>query len=146
MDFSHHFVTTIDRSAADAWRDVTSLDGIMAELPWPLRLRTSPTVTTLDELRAATTPVVATLLLGPIPVLRWTPTIAMLDEAGRSFVEASSDMTWMRSWRHERRVAGGPDGSSTIEDRVGGSSSVPLAGWLVGGLFRARHRRLARGR
>lgn len=128
--------------AEAAWRAATSLGGIQAELPRPIRLRTVPSVSSLEEVLAADGPIVATLLLGPVPLLRWTPGIELLDVPGRRFVEASTDMTWMHRWRHERRVVDLGNGRSRIEDRVTGSSRVPFAGLLVRVLFAARHRRL----
>ncbi len=144
MHFEHRFETTVARPADAAWTAATTLDGIAAELPSPLRLRTKPAVSSLADLLASDTTVVATLRLGPIPVLRWTPGLERLDVDARTFVETSTDMTWMRTWRHERRIMElGPD-RSRVEDRVSGSSALPLTGMVVGWLFRARHRRLQR--
>ncbi len=142
--FEHRFATTVDRSAAAAWAAATSLDGIVAELPRAMRLRTTPTVHTLEQLVAAGGSVVATLSLGPVPVLRWTPGLERLDVDERSFVESSTDMSYMLTWRHERRIVDLGDERCRIDDRVSGSSPLPLAGAIVGWLFRARHRRLAR--
>ncbi|MCW2921430.1 MAG: hypothetical protein JWL76_1304 [Thermoleophilia bacterium] len=144
MRFEHRFETTVNRSAAAAWIAATTLDGIVDELPRLLRLRTTPAVRTLEELLDADATVVATLCLGPLPVLGWTPGLERLDAEARMFVETSTDMTWMRAWRHERRIVELGDGRARVEDRVSGSSALPLAGAVVGLLFRARHRRLAR--
>lgn len=143
--FEHRVETTVDRTPEASWIAATTLDGIVAELPWPMRLRTAPEVRTLDELLVVGATVVATLRFGPMPVLRWSPGLERLDVAARTFVETSTDMTWMRAWRHERRIVDLGDGRSRIEDRVSGESALPLAGMVVGALFRARHRRIGRG-
>lgn len=144
--FTHRFETIVDRPAAEVWTSATTLDGIVAELPGPMRLRTSPPIHTLGELLAADATVVATLWLGPVPVLRWSPGIELLDVGERTFVETSTDMTSMRTWRHERRIVDLGEGrGSRVEDVISGSSALPLAGHVVRALFAARHRRLARG-
>lgn len=126
---------------AAAWAHATSLAGIVRELPGPLRLTTRPLVTTLAELREAGT-VLATLRLGPVPVLRWHPGIVELGE--RHFVEGSSDMSFMRSWRHERTIPALPEGGCRISDTVTFEPRLRGTGWLVGWLFRRRHAALRR--
>lgn len=143
--FEHRFETVVDRTADECWISATTLSGIVAELPGPLRLRTSPPVASLDDVLAvANAPVVATLSLGRVPVLRWTPGIERLDVARRTFVESSTDMTMMRAWRHERRIVDLGVGRCRVEDRVSGASRVPGSGVLVQWMFGMRHRNIAK--
>ncbi len=144
MEFRHRRTSDLARPADAAWAAATSLMGIESELPLGLRLRTEPPVLTLAELLAVDRAVVATLRLGPVRVVRWTLRIEHLDVAGRSFVEASSDMRPFSAWRHERRVVATGPGSCRVEDTVSGASRLPFAGVAVGWLFAARHRRLRR--
>jgi ligand-binding SRPBCC domain-containing protein len=127
-------------SPADVWAHSTSLAGIAAELPWPLRLTTEPPVTALDEFLAADG-VLGTLGIGPIPVFRWHPGIAKLGEL--HFIEESRDMNLMRNWRHERTIEPHGDGAR-LRDRVTFTPAVPGASLLVRWLFRRRHRALRR--
>ena len=126
---------------ATAWARATSLAGIAAELPWPLRLTTRPPVESLEDFIAAGS-VLGVLRIGPFTVLRWHPGIVELGD--RHFVEASDDMTFMRSWRHERRIVPGTDGGSIVHDRVTFTTRVPGAASLVRWLFRRRHAALRR--
>lgn len=144
MRFEVRAASALAVSADTAWQHATTLAGIQAELPWPVRLRTRPHVTTLDQLVSAPRTVEAVLCLGPLPVVRWTPGVELLDVDERRFIESSTDMNWMRAWRHERRVIDLGDGRSRVEDHVTGSSSLPVAGLVVRALFAARHRRLRR--
>lgn len=144
MRFEHRFQTNVALPADAAWTSATTLDGIVAELPRAMRLRTEPAVSSLADLPAGDSTIVATLCIGRIPVLRWSPGLERLDVEARTFVETSTDMTWMPSWRHERRIIELDGDTSRIEDLVSGSSPLPLAGMVVGWLFRARHRRLRR--
>jgi hypothetical protein len=133
--------STLDIDPADAWARATSLAGIRAELPWPLRLTTDPPVETLAQFMDAGD-VLGTLRIGPIPVLRWHPGIVELED--RHFVESSTDMTFMRTWRHERTISASPAGGAIVHDRVTFASRVPGARLLVGWLFRRRHAALRR--
>jgi ligand-binding SRPBCC domain-containing protein len=133
--------STLDADPAIVWARVTSLAGIAAELPWPLRLTTEPTVATIDEFLAAGS-VRGTLRIGPVPILRWHPGIVELGD--RHFVEASGDMTFMHTWRHERRVRPAPGGGTIVRDRVTFESRVPGAALLVRWLFQRRHASLTR--
>jgi hypothetical protein len=133
--------SSLDLDPAVAWARATSLAGIQAELPWPLRLTTEPRVETLAQFVDAGA-VLATLRVGPIPVLRWHPGIVELGD--RHFVESSTDMTFMRTWRHERRIVDAPGGGSRVHDRVTFTSRMPLASSLVRWLFRRRHAALRR--
>lgn len=105
-----------------------------------MRLVTMPPVTTIDEFVEAGS-VLATLRAGPVPVLRWHPAIAELGD--RHFVETSTDMTWMRSWRHERTVTPTSDGCA-LADVVTFDARLPGTTMLVRWLFARRHRALRR--
>lgn len=135
------FETSLRVDDTIAWAHATSLAGIDGELPWPLQLRTKPPVATIGEFLAAGS-VRAELCAGPVRVLRWHPGIVELGE--RHFVEASTDMTWMRSWRHERTVATDGDGISTLSDLITFEPHLPGTGLVVRWLFRRRHRALHR--
>lgn len=134
-------VTELDVDPAAAWQHATSLDGIRAELPWPLTLTTRPSVASIEQFLAAGE-VLATLRLGPIPVLRWHPGVVEL--GGHRFVEASTDMTFMRSWRHERTIGSTRGGGCTLSDVVTFEPRLPGTSLLVRWLFARRHRALRR--
>src|SRR5690242_9689819 len=120
--------STLTVEPATAWARATSLAGIASELPWPLRISTTPEVTSVEEFLAAGS-VLGTLRVGKVPVLRWHPGIAEIGE--RHFVEASTDMSFMCSWRHERTISNAPGGGSIVHDRVTFATSMPLAAPLV---------------
>ena len=144
MPFAHRFETEVRRSADDAWAAATSIAGIRSELSGILRLRTSPSITTLEELLELDRPILVTLAVGPLPVVRWRPRVEVLDEVGMRFVESADDMTGLRLWRHDRRVVATGADHCRVIDVVSGDARVPGAGALVAAMFRGRHRRLRR--
>lgn len=132
--------STLAASDAEVWAHSTSIAGISSELPGPLHLASVPPVASLAEFLAAGE-VLAVLRLGPVPLMRWHPGVVELGE--RHFVEASTDMTATRSWRHERTVrpvAGG----CTVTDRVTVVSWLPGAASAARWFFGRRHRALRR--
>ena len=83
------------------------------------------------------------LLFGVIPVDYDDLTLVAI-EPGRRFLERSP-MLSMREWQHERVLE--PDGTGTrVTDRLTFTPRLgllkPLAVWIVGLLFRHRHKRL----
>ena len=132
--------STLAADDAVVWAHSTSLEGISSELPGPLRLSSRPAVTSLEAFLAAGS-VLAVLRIGPVPLMRWHPAVAEL--GARHFVERSTDMTAMRSWRHERRVDPAEGGCSVV-DRVTISPRLPGSAAAVRWFFGRRHRALRR--
>jgi ligand-binding SRPBCC domain-containing protein len=140
------FESRLKASPQEAWSWATSVAGILAELR-PLARMTLPRgVASILELDVPLgTPLARSwiLLFGFLPLDRSDLTLVELD-VGHGFVE-ESPMLGMRLWRHERRIAAVPGGSTitdrlTFEPRFGG----PLVRWFVAALFRHRHRVLGR--
>ena len=133
--------------ASEVWRQVTTLDGVNAELaPWfrmsgPARLH---------EAALSDAPVGQRLgrcwllLFGVLPVEYDDLVLATVEPL--AFVESSS-MLLQRTWRHERRLEANAAGC-TVTDRVSWEPRLAGAGlllsWVVPALFRHRHARLGR--
>lgn len=144
--FTLSFESDLQASPERAWSWATSMAGILTELR-PIARMTSPKGidNILDVNVKLGTPMIRSwfLLFGFLPLDRSDLTLIELDE-GRGFVE-QSPMLSMRLWRHERRidpVAGGCRISDrlTFEPRFFGA----FARWMIGTLFRHRHRVLRR--
>lgn len=134
---------------ARVWERVTSVEGINHELgPW----LSMSVPRGRDDLAVDAVPLGVPLgrawvrLLGVVPV-EYDDLCVVELEPGRRFREESSMLT-ARRWGHERTLTSlGPDSTVvhdrlTVEPRVAGALTGPVAARLVRLLFEHRHRRL----
>lgn len=144
----------LSRSAARAWEEAASLEGVNGEL-MPLARMTVPRRLRGRRIDPAEVPIGEPLgrswilLFGILPIDYDELRIVEIDPP-RRFLERSRTLAFS-TWEHERRIE--PDGDGcVVTDRLGfelrpGLRRVPgaraLARGIVGALFAHRHRRLA---
>jgi ligand-binding SRPBCC domain-containing protein len=143
------FHTHLDATAAEVWAVVSTMDGVNDELRPLMRMTHPALLQSLADGDPVPGEVVFRswlLAFGYLPIDRHALGIERIYE-GEGFDEEST--SWLqRRWRHERRVIADPDGGCTVTDELTAEPRVgllaPLVRWVVGALFRHRHRQLAR--
>jgi hypothetical protein len=146
--WSFELSSLVPADADAVWRRVVSSEGINDEM-WPWMSMSLPDFRTLDAVPVNEPLGRARLrLFGLVPFDHDDLVLTEL-QPGRRFLEDST-MASMRRWVHERTVEPGPEGATTITDRV---TFVPRAPLLWAGpvlrpalaaFFAHRQRRLVR--
>ena len=141
MRFTLEFKSPLQASKAEAWKWITSLQGISAELRPLLRMSAPAGVHCLNDLKIELgKPLFRSriYLFGVLPVDYSGLTLLEFKE-GVGFTE-QSPMGSMRHWRHARQIEGADHGCTvtdvlTFEPRYASSVSK----WAVKRLFTHRH-------
>lgn len=146
MPYHLKFATPVRVSPAEAWKWITSVQGISKEMAPYLRMSTPENVNDLAlENIAPGKPLFRSWikLFGIIPFDYSDLTLLRIDE-GVGFVE-QSPMGSMQLWRHERRIEPHEHGC-VIHDEL--TFEPRIAAWvslrIVRAFFTHRHRNLAR--
>lgn len=134
--------STVSASPSEAWRWITSIQGISAEMAPYLRMSAPRGITALPDLKIELgKPLFRSTiyLFGILPVDYSKLTLLALHE-GVGFIE-QSPMGSMRTWRHERTIQPLASGcritdSLSFEPRV----APKLSAWMVRLLFTHRHK------
>jgi ligand-binding SRPBCC domain-containing protein len=134
--------STVSASPSEAWRWITSIEGISAELAPYLRMSVPRGITALPDLKIeAGVPLFRSTiyLFGVLPVDYSKLTLLSLDE-GVGFIE-QSPMGSMRLWRHERTIQALTSGCRIADSLSFEPRFMPgLAAWVVKQLFTHRHK------
>jgi ligand-binding SRPBCC domain-containing protein len=140
-----HRTSCLQATRDDIWAWMTSLDGISTEMRPYFRMTAPDGVRRLDDLKVELgSPLFRSqvLLFGFLPAGSWDFTLVDMQEK-EGFVEESPS-TFMKQWRHERRIADVPGDASSvmISDHVTFSPRAGrfLVGPFIGQVFRHRHR------
>lgn len=146
MPITLRFESTLAGTPSEVWQWVASPEGIRGEmLPW-LHLSMPPGVRRLEDLDIRYgEPLFASRMrfLGVLPLGTFHPTFLELSPDD-GFIE-ESPITWMKRWRHERRLRPSPDGVIlTDELTLVPLFGAPLVRRFVEAFFAHRHRRLRR--
>ncbi len=138
------FESTLAAPRERVWSWITSIDGILAEMrPYfrmtaPARVRGLTEVDVVPGTRLFRSYV---LLFGFLPVDFSDLTLLEL-RSGEGFVE-QSPMGSMKLWKHERWIADGPAGSTSVKlvDRLTFEPRLarPVLKWLIRRFFEHRH-------
>ena len=140
------FESALESSPAEAWAHITSLKGISREM-WPYLRMTAPAgvenISSLDVAPGQPLFYSRLYLLGVIPIGHSCLTLVELKH-GEGFVE-QSPMSWMRLWRHERRILPAERGC-VVTDRLTFHPlwAAGIAAFFVRILFNRRHAVLRR--
>ncbi len=141
------FSTTVAASRPEVWARVATMDGVNDEL-MPLVRMTHPahlqSLADVDVQPGAVLHRCWLLAGGFVPVDRHALALERVMD-GEGFDEEST--SWLqRRWCHERRLADAPGGGTMVSDRLvvvpRMALAAPLTRWVVGVVFRHRHRRL----
>jgi ligand-binding SRPBCC domain-containing protein len=140
------FESRLSVAPADAWRWMTSVEGVSAELAPVLKMtvpRTANTLISEDVALGQRLFYSWVLLFGLLPVDRMELTLSSID-VGRRFVEESPTLT-MKQWRHERSLTP-TEGGTVLTDRLTFEAKFgrALVRWFVTRLFEHRHAVLRR--
>jgi ligand-binding SRPBCC domain-containing protein len=140
-----HAASTLKAPRAEVWRWITSVAGISDEMRPYWRITAPIGVQGLADVNIKLGSPFShshVYLFGFIPLGSWDMTLSEL-ELERGFVEQSPS-TFMKSWRHERRIHDVPDDPSAVQlvDHV--TFTPKFGAFLVGPflqrLFEHRHR------
>jgi ligand-binding SRPBCC domain-containing protein len=131
----------VPRSPAELWDWSTSVQGVEAEMGPVLKLDFPRGMTHIPRDGSGLGRPLGNfkfLLFGVVPVDLSRLTFTEV-EPGRRFVEQSPLLS-MKSWRHERIIAPGPDGTRVV-DRLEFTPRFagPIVGWIIERFFRHRH-------
>lgn len=141
------FSTTVAAARDEVWARVSTMAGVNDEL-MPIVRMTHParlqSLTDVDVQPGVVLHRCWLLLGGVLPIDRHALALESVME-GEGFDEEST--SWLqRRWRHERRLVDAPGGGTAVSDRLVVVPRVgvaaPLTRWVVGVIFRHRHRRL----
>jgi ligand-binding SRPBCC domain-containing protein len=128
------------------WTWMTSVHGISEEMRPYFRMTAPDGVKRLSDLGLELgKPIFRSkvFLFNVLPAGSWDFVLVELDE-GRGFVEDDPPSTFMKKWRHERRLLDCPDDASAVllMDRVSFTpKSAPLlVGPFIQRVFKHRHR------
>jgi ligand-binding SRPBCC domain-containing protein len=140
------FESRLSVAPAEAWRWMTSVEGVSAELAPVLKMtvpRTANTLISEDVALGQRLFYSWVLLFGFFPVDRMELTLSSIDVGGR-FVEESPTLT-MKQWRHERSLTP-TEGGTVLTDRLTFEAKFgrPLVRWFIGRVFEHRHAVLRR--
>ncbi len=146
MQYCLEYQSHISCSKEDAWRWVTSFDGISKEIPPGLKLSVPPGVSSIDDVNITLGKPMfraSANLFGFIPLLFSNLTLIELDNKN-GFVERS-EMSMMNLWQHERKIVEDTD-KLLIKDKLTFEPKMlkSLTYWVVDQLFQYRHRQLKR--
>jgi ligand-binding SRPBCC domain-containing protein len=137
--------TKLSASRAQVWSWITSVDGISKEMRPYLRMTTPKNLPRIVDVKTKLGEVFLhsrVFLFGFIPGGSWHFVLTELTEQD-GFVEQSPS-TFMKSWRHERRIVDDPSDPSAVilSDHV--TFAPKLGAWLSGRflrhVFAHRHR------
>lgn len=139
MSHALHIASSVDAPRARVWEDISTMDGINAEL-WPVHM-SGPRGLRLD----ADTPVGVPLWTSRVTLLRVIPIDfhrlqLEVVSPGVGFSERST--SWLeRRWEHRRTLSDLPDGTR-IEDELVFEPRLlgPLVERFVARVFEGRHR------
>lgn len=141
------FTTTVAAPRAQVWSRVTTMSGVNDELAPYVRMTHPAHLRSLTDVDVRPGVVLHRCWLlagGLLPFDRHALALERVVE-GEGFDEEST--SWLqRRWRHERRLADAPEGCTVVSDRLVVvprlALAEPLTRWVVGVVFRHRHRRL----
>ncbi len=141
------FSTTVAAPRPEVWARVATMDGVNDELMPLVRMTHPAHLQSLADVEIEPGVVLHRCWLlagGFVPVDRHALALERVMD-GEGFDEESS--SWLqRRWRHERRLADAPGGGTVVSDRLvivpRLAFAAPLTRWVVGVVFRHRHRRL----
>ncbi|MDR3417104.1 MAG: hypothetical protein P4L83_13045 [Nevskia sp.] len=140
--FHLQFQTRVAVPAEEAWRWMTSVKGVAAEV-WPVLRLTTPTgLQNLTDLKVAPGRRLfrSWILLGGILPIDCSDLILLEVDPGKGFVE-ESPMASMRLWRHERRISQADGLGCVITDTLMFQPRFAprLVAWFIRRLFTHRH-------
>jgi len=135
------FESKVPRSPAELWDWSTSVQGVETEMGPVLKLDFPKGMTHIPRDGSGLGRSLGNcrfLLFGFLPVDLSRLTFTEM-EPGRRFVEQSPLLS-MKSWRHERIIAPGPDGTQVV-DRLEFTPRFAdrIVGWFIARFFQHRH-------
>ena len=133
--------SSVPRSPAELWDWSTSVEGVETEMGPVLKLDFPKGMTHIPRDGSGLGRPLGNcrfLLFGVVPVDLSRLTFTEM-EPGRRFVEQSPLLS-MKSWRHERIITPGADGTHVV-DRLEFTPRFagPIVGWCIERFFRHRH-------
>jgi len=140
------FESKVPSSPAELWHWSTSVRGVAEEMKPLLKLHFPKGMEHIPEDQDSMGKVLGNcrfMLFGMLPVDLSRLTFTEV-EPGRRFVEQSPLLS-MKSWRHERVIEPGADGTRVVDTlEFTPRAATPVVAWFVSQLFEHRHKMLRR--